>query len=134
MAYGRTDATTQLWDLGTSRETTLPDKGCVAFSPEAHILAIGTGEGTVLRLRNADSGRLMAALEGHADWITSIAFSADGTLASASQDGTILLWDMSPLMTDPSDLTAVSTVERPRPVASSINSASWGELKEESNR
>ena len=121
LAYGHRDATTRLWDLGSGQESTLPDKGYVGFSPEGHILAIGTGEDTVLRLWDAETGQLMATLEGHADLITSIAFSSDGTLASGSQDGTILLWDMSPVITDSGDPTAVSRVERPLPVASGLD-------------
>jgi WD40 repeat protein len=41
------------------------------------------------------SQRRIHSLQDHTDWITSVAFDADScTLASASEDGTIKLWDI----------------------------------------
>ncbi len=67
--------------------------------------------------------RYKATLKGplNTDKITSVAFSPDGTLASASYDGTILLWDLSPFITDPSDVTVVSAVEPAVPAASGLD-------------
>jgi WD40 repeat protein len=47
----------------------------------------------------ANDGRVaeqMAQDEGHADWVSSVAFSPDGkTLVSGSHDGTLILWDVA---------------------------------------
>ena len=53
-------------------------------------------EGARARLWEADSGTRKATLEGHTDEVFWVAFSPnEKTLASASDDGTILLWDMA---------------------------------------
>ena len=42
------------------------------------------------------SPHLIANLEGHASWVTSVSFSPDGTLlASGADDNMIILWDMA---------------------------------------
>jgi WD40 repeat protein len=48
-----------------------------------------------IKLWNAE-GKEQATLEGHKDWVSDVAFSADGqTLASASHDRTARLWDVA---------------------------------------
>ena len=78
---------------------------------------------TIIRLWDAETGQHKATLEDSLTEsnIHSIAFSPDGTfLASASNDG-IRLWDMSPFITDPSDVTVVSAVEPAVPFVSGLD-------------
>jgi len=66
----------------------------VAFSPDGHMLASGSGDGTIW-LWDVATGRSIATLEGHTDGVFSVAFSPDGRiLASGSFDSTIRLWDV----------------------------------------
>ncbi|MEO1210520.1 MAG: NB-ARC domain-containing protein [Cyanobacteria bacterium J06638_20] len=58
-----------------------------------HVLASSAYDGDV-RLWDADTGKCLAQLSGHRNWVVAIAWSPDGSLlASGSHDQTIRLWD-----------------------------------------
>jgi WD40 repeat protein len=56
-------------------------------------LTSASNDNTV-KMWDASSGACVQTLEGHSDWVTSMAFSHDSTrLASASNDNTVKMWD-----------------------------------------
>ena len=64
----------------------------LTFSPDGTIL-VESGN-TSIMLWDVETGNRLAFLNGHTEDITTLVFSHDGkTLASGSQDGTVLLWD-----------------------------------------
>ena len=104
LASGASDETVKLWDIATRTNiATLEGHNSwvrsVAFSPGGTILASvpGFGDSTV-RLWDVTTREHIATLEGYTALVNSVAFSPGGTiLASGSDDGAVLLWDMSEL-------------------------------------
>lgn len=89
-----------LWDLPGFKERKpgiqTPTNGIltIAFSPDSTLL-IGGGQDQCVRVWQAATGREIATLFGHEKLIQKVAVSPDGkTIASASFDGTVKLWDM----------------------------------------
>ena len=66
--------------------------GEITYSPDGNRLAVASSIG--IWIYDAHSLVELDLFTGHTDWITSIAFSPDGsTLASSSYDETVRLWD-----------------------------------------
>ena len=97
-----------IWEMGTNPAlaNNLSVHGSsirsVAFSPDplgrtqGDILASAGTDGIITFWDVAGGEQLGEPLSGHTDWVRSIAFSPDGrSLASASHDKSIILWDVS---------------------------------------
>jgi hypothetical protein len=87
----RTGKLLRRWDdsgVGTRRFEEM------AFSPDGRLLA--SSDVNAVHLWEVATGREVCTLKGHRGEIESLAFSADGRrIASASQDSTVLLWDLA---------------------------------------
>lgn len=96
---GTTQGVAELWDLETSSERRRwsDHSGairCVAWSADGSRFATA-GDDAVVRVREAETGNLVAALTGHAEAVRHLVFSRDGRrLASEGGDRAVKIWDL----------------------------------------
>ncbi|MBW4602363.1 MAG: hypothetical protein KME29_23055 [Calothrix sp. FI2-JRJ7] len=94
-----TDNSLRVWEINTGQCTTnilQENQNSITFaalSPDGSIIAT-CGKSNIISLWELKTGNYIKTLQGHSDWIMSIAFSAQGVLASSSLDSTIRLWDI----------------------------------------
>lgn len=85
-------------------------RGCLAFSPTEHLLAVVEGMterdrygaiqkypgSEIIRVRDTSTGQAVYSLTGHSDRVSNLLFIPDGQhLISSGNDDTIRVWDLS---------------------------------------
>jgi WD40 repeat protein len=66
----------------------------VSFSRSGALAATG-GADHLVRVWDAVEWRQLAILQKHTDWVRAVCFLDDDALASASDDGSVLIWDLT---------------------------------------
>src|SRR5262249_2026262 len=103
--------------------------GLLAFAGvEANGKILGYHGGAVVHLVDAFTGKEVVRLSGHQSRINKIIFSPDGkTLASASDDATCLIWDMTAFKV-PRNLGAALNRQQEKELSEKELEAAWQDL------
>ena len=105
------DMTLRIWDIENAQPEEIGEEGeesmlapeAVAFhqihsltwSPDGRLIATG-GDDELVKVWNAERGKLVRQLNGHSQKVNSVAWSIDGKwLASGSDDKSVMVWDTS---------------------------------------
>jgi WD40 repeat protein/DNA-binding CsgD family transcriptional regulator len=100
LASGSDDMTVRLWDVSSGEcwkilQGHTSRVRSVAFSPNHKDLLASGSEDQTVRLWKVSKGECLK-LEGHTNWVDSVAFNQDSKiLASSSDDKTVRLWNVS---------------------------------------
>ncbi len=105
------DAKLRMWSTATTLEppnfvalqsyvgdiAPIPNSRLVAAAPTRNSSHVGRGNGDyAIRLCDRDSRTVIRQLSGHESWVTKLDVDAQGSrLVSASQDGSLRLWDIA---------------------------------------
>ena len=93
------DKTLKIWDVKSGSCIQTLNIGeqiqSIAFSFDGKLMAAGSDDATVkLWKLEGKTYQFPKSLEGHVDFVRSLAFNREGKLASASYDNTVRLWDV----------------------------------------
>lgn len=100
LVSGGLDKKIYLWDVATGQPYELPPQASsysyrAVFSNGGHLVAAALSNGTVM-LADVASRNVLRVLEGHAQVVKALAFSADDRmLASGGDDNQLRLWDVN---------------------------------------
>jgi WD40 repeat protein len=91
-----------VWDLPSRKlvqklRVGEPFVSSIAFSPDGHMVACGTGSDPEIQIWNVTSAKRLGSLEKHTGTVTAVAWAKDGrSLVSCGQDSRVLIWRLKP--------------------------------------